>query len=132
MSRFYRAELLERELQNLVESIAGIRGVVIVSIEGFVVASYPNEITPALNRRTQTPQVAAMAATMIALGEQTLARLTQGKVERLMLEGEDGAMIVYPINANAVITALVNKNAKMGLIFLAVAKKAEQLSKILG
>ncbi|HSH04845.1 MAG TPA: roadblock/LC7 domain-containing protein [Anaerolineae bacterium] len=128
----YRINILEKKLQELTEEMPSIQGAVIVSIEGFIVAAYPttDTITQTM-ARTDTPQVAAMAATLFALGEQTLNRLAQGQVERLMIEGERGAMIVYPINQNAALAAMVSKGAKMGLALLAVARASEFFAQVL-
>jgi hypothetical protein len=130
MVNVYRVDILEDRLRELTESIPGIMGSVIVSIEGFVVAAYP----PAdddLSQPTSTPQIAAMAATLIALGEEALTRLAQGKIERLLIEGEHGAMIVYPINRNAALAAMVDKRAKLGLTLLTVAQAASFFGNVL-
>lgn len=133
MVNVYRVDILEERLRELTENTPGVQGTVIVSFEGFVVAAYPPADPNAENsyQAASTPQVAAMAATMIALGEQTLTRLAQGKVERLMLEGDNGAMIVYPINRNAALAAMVDKKAKMGLTLLVVARAAAFFGNIL-
>jgi predicted regulator of Ras-like GTPase activity (Roadblock/LC7/MglB family) len=125
MVSVYRVDILEDKLRDLTESVPGILGTVIVSYEGFVVAAYPPADSGTDSyHATNTPQVAAMAATLIALGEQTLTRLSQGKVERLLIEGDSGAMIVYPINRNAALAAMVDKKAKLGLTLFAVARAA--------
>ena len=130
MVNVYRVDILEERLRELTESVSGILGTVIVSIEGFVVAAYP----PAdddLSQPTSTPQIAAMAATLIALSEEALTRLAQGKVERLLIEGEYGAMIVYPINRNAALAAMVDKGAKLGLTLLTVSQAATFFANVL-
>ena len=130
MVNVYRVDILEERLRELAESVPGIQGTVIVSIEGFVVAAYP----PAdedLSQPTSTPQIAAMAATLVALGEEALARLAQGKIERLLVEGEQGAMIVYPINRNAALAAMVDKHAKLGLTLLTVSQAATFFGNVL-
>lgn len=128
----YRENVLQDKLKELTETLDGIRGAVIVSIEGFVVAAYP---TAAAGRSTfgmlDTPQIAAMAATLFALGEQTMARLEQGTIDRLLVEGASGAMIIYPIDNHAILATMVKKDAKMGLTLLTVARTAKTLSKIL-
>jgi predicted regulator of Ras-like GTPase activity (Roadblock/LC7/MglB family) len=134
MAKVYRVDILEDRLRQLAERTPGIQGTVIVSIEGFVVAAYPpaeHGDYHSAHHPTSTPQVAAMAATLIALGEQTLTRLAQGKVERLMIEGEDGAMIVYPINRNAALAAMIDKKAKIGLTLMAVSRTAAALADVL-
>jgi uncharacterized protein len=134
MARVYRVDILEDRLRQLAERTAGIQGVVIVSIEGFVVAAYPpaeHGDYHSASHATSTPQVAAMAATLIALSEQTLTRLAQGKIERLMIEGEDGAMLVYPVNRNAALAAMIDKKAKIGLTLMAVKRTAAALADVL-
>ncbi len=130
MTTYYRADILENNLKELINQVPGLEGAVIVSSEGFVVAAYPNELSGG-RQETNTPQVAAMAATLVALGETTLARLSRGDIERLLIEGKEGAIVVYPINVNAALAALLAKDAKVGLTLLAVARAAENIGHIL-
>jgi len=133
MTKVYRVDILEEKLKQLATAVPGIQGTVIVSLEGFVVATYPpaDGQGTGLLHPTSTPQVAAMAATLIALGEQTLTRLAQGEMERLMIEGEQGAMIVYPVNQNAALAVMVSKEAKIGLTLMAVARSAAFFADVL-
>jgi predicted regulator of Ras-like GTPase activity (Roadblock/LC7/MglB family) len=130
MVNVYRVDILEDRLRELTESVPGILGTVIVSVEGFVVAAYPPADGDSY-QATSTPQVAAMAATLIALGEQALTRLAQGEIERLLVEGYSGAMIVYPINRNAALAAMVDKKAKLGLTLLTISQAASFFGGIL-
>lgn len=132
MSGMYRVNLLENRLQQLTESVDGIAGAVIVSVEGFVVAAYvPAGLPGTSPLAADTPQLAAMSATLLALGEQTLARLAQGKIERLLIEGETGAMLVVPVNSQAALAALVLKSAKIGLALRSVALTACDVARLL-
>ena len=135
MAIVYRTELLEAALEKLCTQLNNVQGAVIVSIEGFVVAAY--EVDQAANgshdddRTASSPQVAAMAATLIALGERTLARLGQGNMVRLLVEGEHGAMLVVPASNRAAIALMVDNNAKMGLSLYALKQVAVEISTIL-
>ena len=132
MKNLYRIDILESGLKHLTETIPSIHQTVIVSIDGFVVASHPSiNIDEFDSHSNNTQQVAAMAAALIALGDQTLNRLDQGDMSRLMIEGHHGAIIVYPINRSAALSALVSKTAKMGLTLHEIARAAQRLSKIL-
>ncbi len=131
MARLYRSEILENHLRHLVEMMADIRQTVIVSADGFVVAAYPAGGGGLASPSANSPQVAAMAAALMALGDQTLGRLAKGDMRRLMIEGDDGAIIVYPINRLAALAALVNQDAKMGLTLHEVSRVARSLSQIL-
>jgi predicted regulator of Ras-like GTPase activity (Roadblock/LC7/MglB family) len=80
---------------------------------------------------TSSPQVAAMAATLIALGERTLSRLAQGQMLRLLIEGNDGGMVVVPANSRASVAVMVGREAKMGLVLYALQQSAKKISDIL-
>ncbi len=132
MVQEYRSETLERTLRNLHAAVLGIKASVIVNMDGLLVAAYPpgDDEAPHLNP-TSSPQVAAMAATLIGLAERTLDRLAQGELERLLMEGEEGTMIVYPAG-RAALAVLVTKKTKLGMVLFQTARAANEVAKILG
>jgi uncharacterized protein len=133
MAQVYRTDLLEEALKEVCDKLEGVQGAVIVSIEGFVVAAYAPHEDDDMDEEspTSSPQVAAMAATLIALGERTLGRLAQGEMMRLLIEGNDGGMLVVPANKRASIAAMVNRKAKMGLVLYALQQSTKKISGIL-
>jgi predicted regulator of Ras-like GTPase activity (Roadblock/LC7/MglB family) len=132
MVQVYKTDLLEEALKELCSKLEGVQGAVIVSIEGFVVAAYtPHESEMDEEGPTSSPQVAAMAATLIALGERTLSRLAQGEMIRLLVEGNDGGMLVVPANRRASVAVMVGREAKMGLVLYALQQSAGKISGIL-
>jgi predicted regulator of Ras-like GTPase activity (Roadblock/LC7/MglB family) len=132
MAQVYRTDLLENALKNMCAKLEGVQGAVIVSIEGFVVAAYsPHEGEMGEEGPTSSPQVAAMAATLIALGERTLSRLAQGEMLRLLIEGNDGGMLVVPANRRASVAVMVGRDAKMGLTLYALKQGAQNINNIL-
>ncbi|HMQ55582.1 MAG TPA: roadblock/LC7 domain-containing protein [Anaerolineae bacterium] len=131
MAQVYKTDLLQDALREMCSKLEGIQGAVIVSIEGFVVASYSPLQTDMEEGPTNSPQVAAMAATLIALGERTLSRLAQGDMLRLLIEGSDGGMLVVPANSRASIAVMVGREAKMGLVLYALQQSSKRISDIL-
>ncbi len=132
MAQIYKTDLLEIALKEMCAKLEGVQGAVIVSIEGFVVAAYtPQESEMDEEGPTSSPQVAAMAATLIALGERTLSRLAQGEMLRLLIEGNDGGMLVVPANRRASVAVMVGREAKMGLVLYALQQSAMKISDIL-
>lgn len=134
MTNVYRIEILEDYLKTLITLMRCIKEAVIVSSDGFVVASYPpaeSEEIVGKHQQTHTPQVAAMAAALIALSDQTLLRLDQGEMQRLMIEGDEGSIIVYPINSNAALAVLVDSSSKMGLTLYEIARVAREFAALL-
>ena len=131
MAREYRSELLERTLKTLHIAVEGVKASVIVANDGLLVAAYPpgNEENPHENP-TSSPQVAAMSATLIGLAERTLGRLAQGDLQRLLMEGEEGVMVVYPAGRTSV-AVLVEKDARMSHVLFATRKAAAEVAQIL-
>jgi uncharacterized protein len=127
-----REERLENTLKILHSAVEGIKATVIVNIDGLLVASFPpgDEENPHENP-TSSPQVAAMSATLIGLAERTLGRLAQGDLERLLMEGEEGVMVVYPAG-RASLAVLTEKNARLAHILFATKKAAAEVAQILG
>ena len=127
----YRSEQLERALKGLHVAIPSIKASVVVNIEGLLVAAYPpgNDDAPHENP-TSSPQVAAMAATLIGLAETTLHRLEQGELKRLMIDAENGTMVVYPAS-RASLAVLVEKGTKLGKVLYAVSQIRDNVMDIL-
>lgn len=132
MSQQYRSDALEEKLKMLHTFVEGVKATVIVNVDGLLVAAYPpgDEENPHENP-TSSPQVAAMSATLIGLAERTLKRLAQGELERLLMEGESGVMVVYPAG-RASLAVLVDKDARIARVLVAAKKAASEIEDILG
>jgi len=132
MAQEYRSDKLEESLRKLHQAVVGIKATVIVNIDGLLVAAFPpgDEDNPHENP-TSSPQVAAMSATLIGLAERTLGRLAQGDLERLLMEGQEGVMVVYPAG-RASVAVLVEKNARLAHVLTATKIAASEVQQILG
>ena len=131
MAQETRSETLERTLKTLHIAVDGVKASVIVNIDGLLVAAFPpgDEENPHQNP-TSSPQVAAMSATLIGLAERTLGRLAQGEMELLLIEGEEGVMVVYPAG-RASLAVLAEKGARLSHVLFAAKKAAAEVEQIL-
>ncbi len=129
MTQEYRSEKLEHSLRKLHLVVKGLKASVIVNVDGLLVASYPSNDDA--GNPTNSPQVAAMAATLIGLAENTLTRLEQGRLDRILMEGEEGVMLVYPAGQVASIAMLLEKDAALEHAFFAVGKAAYEVVDLL-
>lgn len=127
----YRDQLLEEQLKTLHTVVEGVKASVIVNSDGLLVSAFPpgDDDNPHENP-TSSPQVAAMSATLIGLAERTLGRLAQGDLERLLMEGEEGVMVVYPAG-RASLAVLVTKTARLAHVLFAAKKAAAEIEQIL-
>ena len=103
----------------------GVMGSAVVSVDGFIIAS---ELPSSVEER----RVAAMAAAMLGLGEQTATEFAQGGLERVFVEGTDGYTIIGGAGEQAVLATIAQKDAKLGLIFLQMGRTAEDITNIMG
>jgi predicted regulator of Ras-like GTPase activity (Roadblock/LC7/MglB family) len=127
----FRQELIDETLRRLHIAVEGIKASVVVNRDGLLVASYPpGDDSDPLANPTSSPQVAAMAATLIGLAERTLGRLEQGELERLLMEGEEGVMVVYPAG-RATLAVLVDKEQKLGPVLYAAARTSKDVANVL-
>jgi predicted regulator of Ras-like GTPase activity (Roadblock/LC7/MglB family) len=139
----YRVDLLQRVLAGLCRSLEGARAAVVVSTEGLVVAAYPpgdESFVDELVANSSQPggvasssQVAAMTAIIVSLAERTLARLnlSDGEIDRVLIEGSRGSLIVLPVDSDVAIAVLLEKEAKAGVALHVVPNAAQQVRRIL-
>ncbi len=127
----YRVQVLEDLLRHLHKSVDGLHGTVVVSTEGFVVAAYAGEGRARTSNPVDSPQVAAMAAAIIALGERVLGRLARGEIDRILLDGTEGGIVVVPAGPEAALAAMVDKDAKLGLVMHELRRTSREIYKVL-
>ncbi len=128
----YRSEALWQILKELREGHDGIQAAVILSIEGLLVEAYPSDDTADSHiNPTSSPQVAALASVMAGLSRRTLNRLAQGDLERLMVQGEEGVLLIYPCGRNF-LAVLVERKTRLGPIIAAMNKTTPLILDILG
>ncbi len=127
----YRSDQLRRTLANLHRAASNVQGSAVITLDGFIIALYP----PGWDSNVQDPRggdnVAALASVVVEQAEKTLKRLAQGQLERVLLEGEDGTIAVFPITSDSALALLIGKNSKMGLTLHAAREAAETLRGIL-
>jgi predicted regulator of Ras-like GTPase activity (Roadblock/LC7/MglB family) len=111
-------------LRGLQSATPGLIGAGVISIDGFAIAS---ELPQSVEER----RVAAMAAAMLALGEQTTAEFEQGRLERVFVEGEEGYTIIMSAGTESVLSAVARKDAKLGLVFLQMERAAENVRRVM-
>ena len=65
------------------------------------------------------------------LGERAARELARGQLQRVLIQGERGYVIMSAAGPEAVLTVLARANAKLGLIFLDMRRAAEALARLI-
>jgi len=118
-----RTEQMTKVLKELEAGTPDIEASAIVSVDGLIMAS-------ALPQDVEEDRVAAMSAAMLSLGERTAQELNRGKLDQVFIRGEAGYVLLMNAGEDAVLTTLVRKDAKLGLIFLDMKRAVDNLSRL--
>jgi len=125
MSTRSRSELMVDRLREMQAAAPEIEASAVVSVDGLIMAS-------ALPAETEEDRVSAMSAAMLSLGERIASELGRGALEQVYIRGSQGYVIVTAVGEDAVLTAMVREEAKLGLIFLEMRRAAEDLVRLVG
>ncbi len=119
-----RSQLIVERLREMQVSSPTIEASAVVSVDGLAIAA-------ALPVSVEEDRVAAMSAAMLSLGERIATELGRGGLEQVYIKGSSGYVILMSIGNDAVLTALAQENAKLGLILLDMHRTVETLAKLL-
>lgn len=119
-----RIEMVQRVLEDLKNSSADVEASALISTDGLMIAS-------ALPQDMDEDRVGAMSAALLALGERAARELARGTLERVLLQGEQGFVIMSASGPEAVLTVLARQNAKLGLVFLDIKRAAEAIVELI-
>ena len=118
-----RTEKMQDILRGLRGASPDIIGAAVVSIDGFIVASVlPSEVDEEL--------VSGMAAAMLGVGERISTELMASTMEQVYVRSEKGYVVLNAVGADSVLVVLTSKDAKLGLVFIEVKRRCQELAKV--
>jgi hypothetical protein len=123
--RMSREERLAQALDELMREDGDIQAAALVSLDGFTMAS-------ALPAGMQADRVGAMSAAILGLGERAAAELGRGHLSQVFIEGENGYVLLIAAGSRAVLTAMADPSAKLGLVLYDMKATAERIGNVLG
>ena len=119
-----RAEKMVKRLREMQTATPEIVASAVVSVDGLTIAS-------ALPKDVEEDRVSAMSAAMLSLGERIATELNRGALDQVYIHGDDGYVILSAIGTEAVLTALAEEKAKLGLVFLEMRRAADDLAEFI-
>ena len=72
-----------------------------------------------------------MSAAILSVGENASVELQRGYLQRILLEGELGTIIISKAGPHAILISLVEKDSKLGIIFMLIDKAIKKIVEIL-
>jgi predicted regulator of Ras-like GTPase activity (Roadblock/LC7/MglB family) len=94
-----------------------------VSLEGLMLAS-------ALPAGTNEDAIAAMSATVLALGERTTREFAVGSLEQVYFKGSDGYILIQGAGEDGVLVVVTDGTAKLGVMFLLLRRTSEEIREL--
>lgn len=116
------SQLLEEVLDELTTHNPDILSALVVSDDGLNVAS-------SIPYRDDDA-IALATSDLTDMAEEFSKRLDQGKLNRILLEGERRTTVVLRAGKHTVLVVLVPADAKLGLVMLSMRRAANQISSI--
>ncbi len=115
---------LQQTLQDARATIPGVEAAAVVSTEGLTIAS-------ALPPQYEEDRIVAMTATMLDVGQRSSRELELGQLDQVYVRGENGYVVVVPAGNEAMLAAILSKDAKLGLVFLNLKRFADLVAQAL-
>ncbi len=120
-----REERLAVALDDLMINSPDVQAAALVSMDGFTMAS-------ALPEGMQEDRVGAMSAAILGLGERAATELGRGHLTQVFIEGAEGYVVLIAAGPRAVLTALAQPAAKLGLVLYDMKATAGLIADVLG
>jgi hypothetical protein len=115
---------LEGTLKDLENVVGDIQGSAVIRSDGLVVAF-------AMPRDTDESLVAAMSAALLNIGTRTAQELDRGNLERVIVSGDKGDVVLMGAGRDCVLSATTRSGANMGLVLVEMKRTQAKLSQAL-
>jgi len=116
-----RTEEIQRILRRLISETPDVVGAVLADMNGLTISSImPPDVA-------EEDRVAAEAAVSLGAGEKFLNNLKRGELNKILIEGQNGYILIIRAGDDAFLSILTSEKAKLGMIFLDSKKAAEEL-----
>jgi uncharacterized protein len=113
------------ELLRKLEAVnSEIQGSAIVSIQGLPICSV-------LAKDVNDGIVSAMSAAILSVSERAVEELSRGDLKRILIEGNDGLIILSKAGENAILGVLCKPDSSLGMVFLNIQSVSKKIAGLL-
>jgi len=117
-----KEELINRTLQELVNSSQHIEGAALVTSDGLMISSYlPSEM--------DEDRVSAMSAALLSLSERAVEELEKGIPQQVTIKGDKGYIVITSAGEEAVLMVMAADKVKLGLLYMEIKSAADKIKK---
>ena len=118
-----KQEQLQHVLDELQEEVSDVQGAMLASRDGLPIVSTmdPNDAS----------RVAAMAATVLALGARVVETTGLGTFDEAVIQSDNGTFVVYDAGDVAALAVMAQARANLGLVHIEARRAAEVLAHLM-
>jgi len=117
-----RSARLHRALEDLMRQTPEIHGALIVSNDGFLVASAIDD----------AETIGPIAANLFDWANKAAQRLSQGSPQRVIVDAQEGTLAAVPAGPHAVLVAVIRKQVKLGVVLELMTRWARVVAELVG
>ena len=112
-------------LKELKENNPDVESVVLSGPDGIVIdAILPSDEDPLL--------MSALVASILMMSKKSVEKVKKGLLKRVLIEGEEGSILVIQTKNNSILGCVLKEKAKIGLAMIELKRAADRIDEILG
>jgi len=116
---------IKKILKELKENNPDVESVVLSGPDGIVIdAILPSDEDPLL--------MSALVASILMMSKKSVEKVKKGLLKRVLIEGEEGSILVIQTKNNSILGCVLKKKAKIGLAMIELKRAADKIDEILG
>ncbi|MED5370882.1 MAG: roadblock/LC7 domain-containing protein [Myxococcota bacterium] len=119
-----RYQRIQAALEELVDGTPDIKGAALVSDDGLVIGSV-------LHADVNEDSVGGMASVLQSLGFRVTNELELGEMDQILIRAKQGNVMMVGVGEGALLSVLMSRNAKLGLVFLDVGYAVKNLAEMI-
>ena len=118
------SDQLDAILGEFERNVPHVEATAVVSTDGLVIASrLPDQV--------EEDRIGAMGAAILSISSRSGDELDRGEMERVLIEGKTGYILIRSIGEDAILVALIDKDVRLGMLFYECKKCIGKLTEIL-
>lgn len=118
-----RIEKMNSILRDLRSGLQEIEAAVLISSDAMALASD-------ISSEADEEMIGALSASVLSMGERAARDLKRGVLEQVYIKGDQGYLLLVHCGPDALLSLLVNPEAKLGVVFMEGKRTAEELAKL--
>lgn len=118
-----RIEKMDSILRDLRSNLQEIEAAVLISSDAMALASD-------ISDDADEEMIGALSASVLSMGERAARDLKRGVLEQVYIKGDQGYLLLVHCGPDALLSLLVNPEAKLGVVFMEGKRTAEELAKL--